>query len=183
MAWGLYRRLFEGKYRNMNWVTGYQKWLTESESLNNAQLVANFFQNSGWTQESISALCGNMRHESSLNPDMSEYGYSWESDRGYGLVQWTPRSKYWNWATGLGLPPRDGGSQLARINYEVEQNIQWIAKSSNFNSLTFKEFRENSRGLSVAQLTEAFTWGYERPNQNGRSKQYARAGCIRTSVV
>ena len=39
----------------MNWVTGYQKWLTESESLNNAQLVANFFQNSGWTRETISA--------------------------------------------------------------------------------------------------------------------------------
>lgn len=175
MAWGLYRRLFEGKYRNMNWVTGYQKWLTESESLSNAQIVANFFQHSDWTRESISALCGNMRHESSLNPDMYEYGYSWESDRGYGLVQWTPRSKYWNWATGLGLSPRDGGSQLARINYEVEQNIQWIVKSSNFNSLTFKEFRENARGLSVSQLTEAFTWGYERPNQTaGQNSMPAR---------
>ena len=67
------------------------------------------------------------------------------------------------------------GSQLARINYEVEQNIQWIAKSSNFNSLTFKEFRQNSRSLTVSQLTEAFTWGYERPNATaGKNSMPAR---------
>lgn len=149
----------------MTWITGYQKWLSESESLNNAQMVVNHFKGSDWVKESISALCGNMRHESSINPDMYEYGYSWSEDRGYGLVQWTPRSKYWNWAVANNYDPRHGDSQLARIDYEVDNNIQWIAKDSVFNGLTFKEFRTNSRGLNVAQLTEAFTWGYERPNR------------------
>lgn len=147
----------------MTWIDGYQKWLSETESLNNAQMVANHFSGTEWSKEAISAMCGNMRHESSINPDMYEYGYSWEADRGYGLVQWTPRSKYWNWATSNNLPPRDGDSQLARIDYEVDNNIQWIP-ISRYNNMTFKQFRTNSGNWSVDYLTEAFTWSYERPN-------------------
>src|SRR5699024_7557409 len=66
-------------------------------------------------------------------------------------------------------------AQLARIDYEVDNNIQWIPKSSNFNGLTFKQFRTNSKNLSVSDLTEAFTWGYERPNaQAGAESMPAR---------
>lgn len=147
----------------MAWISEYQRWLSEDESLNNAQLVANHFSGT-WSPQSISALCGNMRHESSINPDMYEYGYDWSEDRGYGLVQWTPRSKYWDWATSQGLDPRNGDSQLSRIDYEVEQNIQWIP-TAEFNYMTFVEFRENTGNWSVDYLTEAFTWCYERPNQ------------------
>lgn len=146
------------------WISDYQRWLSETESLNNAQMVVNHFVNTDWTREALSAMCGNMRHESSINPDMYEYGYDWSEDRGYGLVQWTPRSKYWDWATSQGLEPRNGDSQLARIDYEVDNNIQWIAVDK-IQNLTFQEFRTNARGWSVEQLTEAFTWGYERPNQ------------------
>src|SRR5699024_1788534 len=60
-------------------------------------------------------------------------------------------------------------------DYEVDNNIQWIPKSSNFNGLTFKQFRTNSKNLSVSELTEAFTWGYERPNaQAGAESMPAR---------
>ena len=149
----------------MAWHDGEQVWLSEKQSLENAQLVANHFKGTDWTKESISALCGNMRHESSINPNMYEYGYDWSANRGYGLVQWTPRSKYWDWAVSEGLSPRSGDSQLARIDYEVDHNIQWIAVDR-IENLTFKQFRTNSRGWSVEKLTEAFTWGYERPNES-----------------
>lgn len=164
----------------MTWINGYQKWLSESESLKNAQKVVDYLytDSKDWSKESISALIGNMRHESSINPNMYEYGYSWGADRGFGLVQWTPRSKFWNWGSSRGYSAsqlRSGNSQLARIDYEVDNNIQWIAKSSVFNGLTFKEFRTNSRKLSVNDLTEAFTWGYERPNaQAGAESMPAR---------
>lgn len=162
----------------MAWITGYQRWLSEEESLNNAQMVVNHFAGTEWTKESLSAMCGNMRHESSLNPDMYEYGYSWEADRGYGLVQWTPRSKYWNWAVANNLPPAEGDSQLARIDYEIENNIQWIPRSD-YGNMTFQQFRTNSGNWSVHYLTEAFTWGYERPNrtagQNSMSSRKAFA--------
>ena len=144
----------------MAWISEYQRWLSESESLQNAQLVANHLIKQGWTKESISALCGNMRHESSINPDMYEYGYNWSEDRGYGLVQWTPRSKYWNWAESRNLPPRNGDSQLDRIDYEVEQNIQWIP-TPNYPE-TYAQFRDSTKSMDY--LVPAFTWNYERPN-------------------
>ena len=155
----------------MTWYDDYQVWLAEGQSLSNAQLVANHFSGSEWTKESIAALLGNMRHESSINPNMYEYGYDWNEDRGFGLVQWTPRSKYWNWATQNNLEPRAGESQLARIDYEVVNNIQWIAdghrrrygRASRYN-FSFKDFRTNAQGLSIDQLTEAFMWNYEGPN-------------------
>lgn len=147
----------------LTWYDTYQKWLTEAESLNNAQLIANALKGTDWTKEAISAMLGNMRHESSINPNMYEYGYAWADDRGFGLVQWTPRSKYWNWATALGLDPYLGESQIARINYEVANNIQWYSTTEY--PLTFAEFRTNAKGWSVDKLTQAFTWNYERPNR------------------
>lgn len=141
----------------------YQRWLSESESLQNAQMVANHFKGTDWTKESISAMCGNMRHESSINPDMYEYGYDWSADRGYGLVQWTPRSKYWDWAVANSLEPRNGDSMLSRIDYEVENNIQYYSTTDYPES--FAEFRSNAFGKSVDYLTEAFIWNYERPNR------------------
>lgn len=154
----------------MAWIDDYQVWLTEGQSLSNAQLVVNHFKGSDWTQEAISALLGNMRHESSINPNMYEYGYTWEEDRGFGLVQWTPRSKYWDWAVARSLPPREGNSQLARIDYEVDNNIQWIANGhalryglSDKYDFSFADFRTNAPGLTVESLTEAFMWNYEGP--------------------
>lgn len=123
-------------------------------------MIVNYFKGKGWSRNALSAMLGNMRKESSINPDMSEYNYAWSADRGYGLVQWTPRSKYWNWAEARGLSPSLGSSQLARIDYEVEQNIQWIATSSY--PLSFASFRASTE--SVSYLTQAFTWNYERPN-------------------
>jgi len=171
----------------LSWHNGYRVWLSEKQSLENAQKVVDFLytDKKDWSKESICALIGNMRHESSLNPNMYEYGYDWGADRGFGLVQWTPRSKYWNWGSSKGYSEsqlRNGDAQLARIDFEVDNNIQWIPKSSNFNGLTFKEFRTNSRGLSVEDLTESFTWGYERPNERaGNESMPARKSFAKKS--
>ena len=154
----------------MAWNEGYQVWLSESQSLENAQLIANHFSGSDWSKEAVSALAGNMRHESSINPNMYEYGKDWADDWGFGLVQWTPRSKYWDWAEANGLPPREGDSQLARIDYEVDNNIQWVANGhanrygySDKYDFSFSAFRTNAQSLTVEQLTEAFMWNYEGP--------------------
>lgn len=147
----------------MAWHNGYQVWLTEKQSLENGQLVANFLLSKGWTPESISATLGNMRHESSVNPNMYEYGKAWEGDWGFGLVQWTPRSKYWNWALQNGYSEselRNGDAQLARMDYEVDQGIQWIS-TPNYPE-TYAQYRKSKKNLDY--LTNAFCWNYERPN-------------------
>lgn len=147
----------------MTWFDTYQQWLTEEQSLSNAQLVVNYYKAKGWAKESIAALCGNMRKESSLNPNMSEYGYAWEADRGYGLVQWTPRSKYWNWAVSQGLPPEVAESQLARIDYEQANNIQWGPKVYGTPPYDFHSFAVNQNNDSVDTLTYYFGAYYEAP--------------------
>src|SRR5699024_9208658 len=114
----------------MAWHNGDQVRLTEPQSLENGQLVGNCLLSKGRTPERRSATLGNMRHESSVNPNMYEYDKAWEWDLGFGLVQWTPRSKYWNWALQNGYSEselRDGDAQLARMDYEVDQGIQWIS--------------------------------------------------------
>jgi hypothetical protein len=146
----------------MPWISKVDTYLTTAERMNNAQLVVNHFVGTDWTKESIAALCGNMSHESTLNPNLYEMGYGHSPDRGYGLVQWTPATKLWDWCNSRGLDWSDGDSQLARIDYEVEQNIQWIPRDA-YGDMTFAEFRQNAGNWSVEYLTEAFTWGYERP--------------------
>ena len=146
----------------MAWKNPYQVWLSESDALKNAQIVATHLTKKGWSKEAISALLGNMRKESSVNPNMYEYGKEWEWDLGFGLVQWTPRSKYWNWALKNGYSEsdlRNGDAQLDRIDYEMKQGIQWISTPNYPES--FKTFSKSTK--DVAYLTRAFTWNYERP--------------------
>ena len=164
----------------LEWIAPFQTLLTEEQSLNNAQLVVNHFIGSDWVKESLAAMLGNMRHESNINPNMYELGYDWEDDRGFGLVQWTPRSKYWDWATASGLDPRSGNSQLARIDYEVENNIQYIANghqkrygNGNKYDFSFAEFRSNSVGESLGNLVEAFMWNYEGPSYSAGTSSLA----------
>jgi len=164
----------------ISWISEYQVWLSEEQSLNNAQLVVNHFIGSDWTRESISAMLGNMRHESSINPNMYEYGYEWDEDRGFGLVQWTPRSKYWDWAVSEGLDPYSGNSQLSRIDYEIENNIQWIANGHSARygredkyDFSFADFRTNSGSYNINELTEAFMWNYEGPSYSAGSDSLA----------
>ena len=157
----------------MVWVNEYQTWLTEAHSLQNGQMVVNFLNGKDWSKEAIAALIGNMRHESSINPNMYEYGYEWGDDRGFGLVQWTPRSKFWEWGIAQGYTEtelRSGDSQLARIDYEVDNDIQYIANGHSARygyeskyDFSFADFRKNTQGLNVNQLTEAFMWNYEGP--------------------
>ena len=171
----------------LQWITTEDTWLTESQSLNNAQLVANYMIGLGWRKDAISALCGNMRHESSINPNIWEFGYGHSLDRGYGLVQWTPASKYINWATAEGLDYSLGTSQLARIEYEQEQNIQWIANGhakryglSDKYDISFYQFRVNTFLYSLDELTEAFMWNYEGPTYSaGTSSLAARQAFAR----
>jgi hypothetical protein len=147
----------------MGWIAINDTFLSQDQMMSNAQLVVNHFLNTDWKKESLSALIGNMCHESSLNPAMHELGYGDSPSRGYGLVQWTPMTKYTSWASANGMDYTSGESQLARIDYEVTNNIQWINKSS-YGNMTFAQFRQNTSGASVDYLTEAFCFCYERPN-------------------
>lgn len=147
----------------MAWIVPIDTILSEGDSLQNAQLVANLCLGWGWKKESIAALCGNMRKESWINPNIYEFGYDHSLDRGYGLVQWTPATKLIDWCNANSLDWQNGDAQMARVNYETEQNIQWGPKVWGTPPYDFRSFALNVNNDSVATLTEYFIRYYEAP--------------------
>ncbi|WP_414022384.1 phage tail tip lysozyme [Carnobacterium divergens] len=125
---------------------------TEQEK--NAWSIWTFFKQRGWTEQSIAGMLGNMETESGIRPDIDEIG----GGTGYGLVQWTPKSKLVNWANANGLDYRTLDTQCKRIQWEVENNQQWIAISPYYYS-----FREFTQKTSISECALAFIKCYERP--------------------
>ena len=139
--------------------TNSSNTLTTAQMQVNAKYIYFVLLIKGWTPNAIAGILGNMQHESAINPGR------WQSDRvgntsgGYGLVQWTPATKYIEWAEDNGYTDystMDGN--LARLLYEVENNIQYIA-TSGYN-YSFTEFTKSTK--TPYELACAFAWNYER---------------------
>lgn len=152
--------------------TGESVPLTQAQMELNAKYIFSFLSSKGWTLNAIAGMIGNIQAESTMNPGR------WQSDdvgnisMGYGMVQWTPSTKYTEWCTEQGFSdPSEMDNNLKRILYELENNIQWIATNSY--SMSFKEFSTSSR--SVSDLAKAFLLNYERPADQSESVQSYRA--------
>ncbi|MBO7183056.1 MAG: hypothetical protein J6V49_02875 [Bacteroidales bacterium] len=128
---------------------------TQAEMENNVIIIASYFRGLGWTDNAIAAMCGNMQVESFLNPAQFEMGKNFSPAYGFGLVQWTPRTKFSDWAGADWETDYD--LQLQRIKYELENDLQW---TYNVN-MNFPDFSTSTD--SVSYLTEVFERNYENP--------------------
>ena len=132
--------------------------LNRSKQELNATYIWNALRPYGWTLNAVCGMLGNMQSESAINPGR------WQSDRvnnmsgGYGLVQWTPATKYINWLSS-GADPSTMDNNLSRIKWECENNKQW-RKSKQY-PISFREFKVSTQ--SVDYLAGAFLYNYERP--------------------
>ena len=143
-----------------NWVardTSANPNMTAAEQENNVLIIAAYFRSLGWTDNAIAALCGNMQIESYLNPAQFEIGYNFSPSYGFGLVQWTPRTKFSDWAGADWRSNYD--KQLQRIKYELDNGLQWIPVSS-YGYMTFSEFTQSTQ--TPEYLVMAFEYSYER---------------------
>ena len=146
--------------------------LTSSQMLLNARYIYSYLIDRGWSLNAICGMLGNLQAESSMNPGRWQSNDVGNTSLGYGLVQWTPSTKYTEWAIAQGFTDySEMDSNLARIIYEVENNLQWI--STDTYDLTFAEF--STSGLSVGELAKAFLLCYERPEDQSESVQTYRA--------
>lgn len=134
-------------------------FLTREEMTINARYIAGKLLASGWTLESIAAMLGNMETESTINPGIWENLDEGNFEVGFGLVQWTPATKYTSWCVQNILDPYAMDSALARIEYELENGLQWI--STDTYPLTFRAFKTST--LHPSYLAMAFLYNYERP--------------------
>lgn len=121
----------------------------------NAKYIYSFFKERGWTDQSICGMLGNMEGESGIIADLDEYS----GGGGYGLVQWTPKSKLTIWADANGYDYRTVETQCKRIQWELENGEQFYAKSAY--PMNFKQFTQST--YSPTYLAEVFINNYERP--------------------
>lgn len=139
-----------------SWVS-QNDYLTTAEMQNNAEMLYQTLKNMDFTFEAICAIAGNMQAESGINPGI------WEGldpfVGGYGLVQWTPYTKYSNWA-GSGWQ-NNGQLECERIKYEFDNGLQWSTDYEYAVNMTAQQFRTSHD--SVESLAIAFLWNYENP--------------------
>lgn len=155
----------------------YGSLYSESEPLSisemevNATYIYKSLSNNGWTKNSISALLGNMQAESTINPGRWQSENVGSTSNGYGLVQWTPATKYIEWCSdNTYSDPSEMDNNISRILYEIENNIQWIARDDY--NLSFEEFSKSNE--SVDYLAKSFLLCYERPADQSESVQAYR---------
>ena len=169
----------------MAWISG-NRYLTQAEMENNANIVIAYYRSLGIADATISAILGNMQAESTINPALEEVGGS-----GYGLVQWTPVSVLQNHCNTLGLSPYTSGDvQMQVIIPEIEGNPasinEWYTTSgfisnyynsgatSDMIGITPQQFLSNSMGWTPDKLAIMFMAGYERPNYSPSVNHYTQ---------
>lgn len=145
-------------------------YLTLAQMKDNAEYILDYLTARGWTKNAICGMLGNMQTESNINPGIWQNLDAGNTRLGYGLVQWTPATKYLNWCDDLGLTYGAMDSNLQRILYEVEENIQW-GDDSNGNPPPFDFYTFTKSNLPPYELGMLFLIYYERPgNQNQPSR-------------
>lgn len=146
--------------------------LSEAQMETNAQYIYRFLIENGWSVNAIAAMLGNMQAESGINPGRWQSDDVGNTSAGYGLVQWTPATKYIEWCTSEGYSdPSEMDAGLNRIIFEVAANIQWIATDTY--NYSFSEFSTST--ATVADLAKAFLLNYERPADQSEDVQTYRA--------
>lgn len=146
--------------------------LSQSEMELNATYLYKALSKENWTINSISAILGNMQAESTINSGRWQGDNVGSTSNGYGLVQWTPSTKYTEWCTEKGLSdPSEMDNNISRILYEVANGLQWISTDSY--NMSFKEFSKSKEPVST--LAKAFLLCYERPADQSESVQNYRS--------
>lgn len=147
----------------MSWISG-NYYLTEEQMQNNAEELYSILSPHGWSLNAVAAILGNAETESTINPGI------WQDltvgTGGYGLVQWTPYTKYSNWA-GAGWE-NNGDKEVERLEWEFSNNEQYF--KTNAYPLTAEQFKTSH--YSPEYLAYAFMYNYERPaNKNQPQRQ------------
>lgn len=141
----------------MAWITE-NIYLSYEQALNNANIVFNFFKDKGYTKEAIAGLLGNMWRESHVNPSLHEDGGT-----GYGLTQWTPKSKLINRLSILNLSD-NGDNQLKVLERELTDGANNSASAFSqwydVGEWTLAKFKTST---DINYTTECFMRAYERP--------------------
>lgn len=153
-----------------DWISG-NFYLSEEEMQNNAINVCWWCWAHDWTLEATAGLLGNMETESTINPGI------WENleevpQNGFGLVQWTPSTRYTSWLERTwGGDITDGDNQMICICEYAEELGQWIETDEY--PITFEEFYSSTE--SPEYLASVFLKNYERAGVEAETERQEQA--------
>lgn len=134
-------------------------YLNQSQMETNAIYIRNYLANRGWTLNAIAGMLGNTQVESSHNPGIWQNLDEGNRNLGFGLVQWTPATKYLDWADANGYVRGSMEGNLQRILWELANGVQYYPTASY--PETFREFTQSTK--TAYYLGGAFLYNYERP--------------------
>lgn len=134
--------------------------LTLEQMQVNARYIFKYYSDMGVTTNAICGMLGNFQAESTINPGRWENDNVNDMEHGYGLVQWTPATKYINWARQYDSneDPSKMDVNLERIDYEIQKGEQYYPTDEY--PETFNEFMLSTK--SPEYLAKAFLYNYER---------------------
>lgn len=147
------------------------RYLSKSEMETNARYIWNVLGCRGWSIGAVAGMLGNMQTESTINPGIWQSLDEGNTSGGFGLVQWTPATKLISWATEQGLAPGDMDTQLARLEYELENKVQFYPTKDY--PETFAEYKVSTK--DPYYLGMAFLANYERPRVPNQTKRGTQA--------
>lgn len=121
----------------------------------------------GFTHEAAIGVLANMEHESYINPGQQEHGYGGSTERGYGLVQWTPGTKVIDFAESTGANWYDGVMQMDFFYINVPES--W--SESKYYQISYDEFKDLT---DIYTATRAFFYNFERGTYTSDMDNYAK---------
>lgn len=125
-----------------------------------------------WTINAIAALAGNFQGESFLNPSQWEGGQLNNTERGFGLGQWTPATKLINWADEQGKSWRDDA--YTQLQYLWATPSQWNSQREPIIDMDLVKFSQSM--LDVETLSDYWLHYWEQPTdeQEEETRQLRR---------
>lgn len=169
--------LYRYQGQNDTWYTntkgGFEK--TSVQAINNSYNILGVLTELGWSVNAVCGVLGNIDVESGYNPwrwqndNVPSYKDTPWTNKGYGLVQFTPAGKYINNETAqgyYGFGPNFSDAQgeefdgVAQLNF-VNNNLDGgYIKTEKF-PISFADYKQSN--LSAQELASAWLYNYERP--------------------
>lgn len=153
----------------LDWIKG-NYYLSITEMKNNAYIIYSYLTPKGWSLNAICGMLGNLQRESTINPAIWQ-GLSQSVNLGYGLAQWTPSTKYTNWANSKGYAIDDGYKQLEWLDEEMTPSGEWIPTTDY--PISYEEYKHSNESLTYT--TTAFLLNFERAGISALEERISNA--------
>lgn len=133
----------------------------KTENRTTENIIWDFLKENGYSDIQTAAIIGNLYQESGLNSSRVEYG----SGEGIGLVQWSfgRKESLKNYCKNKGVEWTDLTAQLEFLVKELKSSQFYEPYKSTF-----------SNPYSINEATEAYCWGFERPNAKKANMSYRK---------